>query len=115
MPVEMKVFKALPKVVSSKVKGGKKADWGKVLDLMRGKGGFTVKEVHELTIKAATVELEKNKETGKTIPPVSKFRTGRWLQGRVAKGIMEVRQQEDGAYVYLVVGIEIPTSAEKKA
>lgn len=109
MPMEMTKFKDLPAVEKGKRRGGKKCDWAKVYEAMHGKGGFTKKEVHLLTIKAAVVEIEQD-DDGNDRPPVGEFRTGRWLQEQIEKDKMEARVTEDGTYVYMAIGIIIPPS-----
>ena len=110
MPIDMKKFRSLPKVDPKAKKGGRKCDWGEVRKLLTGKGGFSVAEVWELTKKASLVTLEKSEE-GVLQPPVSRFRTTRWLKKQADDGKMDIRQTESGAYVYMVTGIEIPVKS----
>ena len=111
-PIKLEAFKDLPEVMTSAQRGGKKCDWNKIRELMDGNGGYTKKEVHELTLQAALVELEDDEETGDLKPPVGEFRTGRWLKKQVEKGKMEARTLADGTYVYMTVGIVIKPDEE---
>jgi len=102
MPISMQEFIKLPKVALGTRKGGKKVDWNAVQSDIAGHGAFTVKEVYGLATKHALGKLEIDPITKQPLPAISKFRTQRWLNQQVEKGLMECKTTEKGDYVYAV-------------
>ena len=100
-PMKVSEFRALPKVASSGTKKiGKKVDWSKVEQfLTKNKdNAYTVKEVHEYTLKNACNE-------GQTI---SRVRVYKFLNSLVKKNKVEVRfdEQDIGLYNWAHIAVK---------
>ena len=92
MPINQAKFDALPKVkAGARKKGGRKCDWNKCYEHLRGQG-WLVREVWEFA-KADCIIVE-----GGTI---SRVRTKRWLDGLVTKKLA-VMGADGEAFVYYV-------------
>lgn len=95
MPITEAKFKELPKVGTTKrgQRVGRKVDWDKVYEHLRGKG-WVVREVHEYANKSAILV------EGQTI---SRVRCKRWLDKLEEKKLANVAEDEEtGAFVYFV-------------